>query len=352
VPAGRLAGDGSLRAAIEAGIAGRRAAALTARAGHLMAAYRSGELPGKPIIGTDEDAAAYAAYRMPATAAAAAAAIGQTRESLPGWAPASLLDLGAGTGGTAWAMVAELPSIRSVTLFEQSGEAASLGRAILAESGSEALRHAGWRPWRLAAGGGQAPAPLPTADLVTAAYLLGELSGQQHRQLVDLTMAAAPAIVFLEPGSPAGHQRILAARTRLMTGGFTVVAPCPHQSGCPLDVQADWCHFAARVQRSAVHRQAKGADLGYEDEKFSFVAAVRGPGANLPGATLPAANLPAARILRRPRQRKHLVVLSLCVQDGTAGQQVVTKRAGPDYRAARNASWGDRWETGVSSASG
>jgi ribosomal protein RSM22 (predicted rRNA methylase) len=336
VPTARLTGEGSLRAAVEAGIVGRRSA-LAARAGHLIAAYRSGKLPGKPIIATAEDAAAYAAYRMPATVAAAAAAIGQTRESLPGWAPMSLLDVGAGTGAAAWAALAELPTIRSVTLLEQSAQAADLGRAILARSGSETLRHADWRRWRLAAGGGQASPPLPAAALITASYLLGELSREQQRDLVKLAMATAPVIIFIEPGTPAGHQRILAAREQLLADGFTVAAPCPHQLACPLDVPGDWCHFAARVQRSAIHRQAKGGELGYEDEKFSFVAATR----NLDDSP------PASRIVRQPRQRKNLVFLSLCVRDGTTRQQLVAKRDGPYYRAARKAAWGDRWDTGT-----
>jgi ribosomal protein RSM22 (predicted rRNA methylase) len=337
VPTVRLSREGSLREAVEAGIAGRRPAVLTAKAGRLMSAYRSGELPGKPIIATGDDAAAYAAYRMPATVAAAVAAIAQMRESLPGWAPACLLDAGAGTGAAAWAAVDELPSIGSVTLLEQSREAISLGRVILAESGSAALRDADWRSWRLAAGGHAAP-PLPAAEFFIAGYLLGELGARQQRQLVELAMAAAPAIMLIEPGTPAGHRRILAAREQLLAGGFTVAAPCPHQLACPLDVPGDWCHFAARVQRSAMHRQAKDGKLSYEDEKFAFVAAARGLAVRLPGA----------RVVRRPQQRKNLVSFSLCVADGTAREQLITKSEGPYYRTARKAAWGDRWETGIS----
>jgi ribosomal protein RSM22 (predicted rRNA methylase) len=340
VPTVRLSREGALREAVEASIAGRRPAVLTARAGQLMAAYRSGELPGKPIIASDDDAAAYAAYRMPATVAAVAAAIARTRESLPGWAPVSLLDAGAGTGAAAWAAADELPGIRSVTLLEQSAEAISLGRAILAGSGSQALRNADWRRWRLAAAR-QAP-PLPASALVTAAYLLGELGAEQRRHLVELAMAAAPVIILVEPGTPAGHRRILAARGQLLAGGFTVAAPCPHQLACPLDVPGDWCHFAARVQRSSVHRQAKGGTLSYEDEKFAFVAAARGITGRLAGA----------RIVRRPQQRKNLVSLSLCAADGTAREQLVAKSEGPVYRAARKAAWGDRWETGTARDAG
>jgi ribosomal protein RSM22 (predicted rRNA methylase) len=129
---------------------------------------------------------------------------------------------------------------------------------------------------------------------------------------------------------------VLAARAQLLAGGFTVAAPCPHQLACPLDVPGDWCHFAARLQRSAVQRQVKDSELSYEDEKFSFVAAARGL----------AVHPVHARIVRRPQQRRHLVSLGLCGPDGAARQRLVGKSEGPDYRAARKAAWGGRWEAG------
>jgi ribosomal protein RSM22 (predicted rRNA methylase) len=121
-----------------------------------------------------------------------------------------------------------------------------------------------------------------------------------------------------------------------MAAGYVIAAPCPHQLSCPLDVAGDWCHFGARLPRSALHRQVKGADLSYEDEKFSYVAAVR-PDAGLP-------ELPAGRVVRRPQQRKGLVTLDLCARDGSSGHELVSKSKGEAYRRARKASWGDRWD--------
>jgi len=173
---------------------------------------------------------------------------------------------------------------------------------------------------------------------VTAAYILGELSSSQQDQLTALA-ARASAVLIVEPGTPDGHRRVLAARARLLAAGLTVVAPCPHQLACPVAVPGDWCHFGARVQRSARHRQAKGADLSYEDEKFSYVAAVRG-GAQPAGAgPLP----PAARVIRRPQLRKNLVLLDLCTASGTTGRQLIGKSSA-DYRRARKVSWGDGWD--------
>jgi ribosomal protein RSM22 (predicted rRNA methylase) len=326
--------SGSLQAAIEAGLAGRRVAHLAEGASTLTRAYRSGEAFETPALSSKKEAAVYAAYRMPATAAAVGAALRQARASLPDWNPASVIDLGAGTGGSAWAVGHELESVRTATLLEQSAEAIALGRTILAGANRDVLSRADWRRWVLPATAKEASSPLPGTDLAIAAYVLGELRPAQQAELVRLAAAAAPAVILIEPGSLAGHRRVLAARDQLMAAGFTVVAPCPHQLRCPLDVEGDWCHFAVRVQRSSLHRQVKGATLSYEDEKFSFVAAVRG---------MPA-QLPAARVIQRSQQRKNLVSLALCVQDGSSRTELVTKRHGDAYRLARKAAWGDGWQ--------
>ncbi|HEY2508739.1 MAG TPA: small ribosomal subunit Rsm22 family protein [Streptosporangiaceae bacterium] len=349
---------GSLAEAVEAGLAGAGQATLSAGVQRLMTAYRSGEVPDAPVMASRQDAAAYAAYRMPATAAAAAAALRQVRLALPGWAPATLLDFGAGTGSMAWAAVAELPSLESVTLLEQSAEAIRLGRAIIGQSPAEALRTARWQPWRLRAAdeagprarqparsrpSGQpgGPADLPAVDLATSAYVLGELTEPQQVSLIALTIAVAPAVLLIEPGTPAGHRRILAARAALLAAGYELAAPCPHAADCPLAAAGDWCHFAARVQRSAVHRRAKGVELSYEDEKFSYVAALR---PELRSTVAPAGLPGVARVVRRPQQRKGLVMLELCTLDGRSQRELVSKIQGEAYRRARKTSWGDRWE--------
>jgi ribosomal protein RSM22 (predicted rRNA methylase) len=378
-------GAGSLAAAIQAGLAGSGSPSLSAGVQRLMTAYRSGEVPDAPVMASKSDAAAYAAYRMPATAAATGQALRELQRSLPGWTPATLLDFGAGTGGAAWAVADQLPTVASMTLLEQSAEAIRLGQAILAAAQAPCLRMATWRSWRLAADAkpstagvtpadvatpgvatrgvptagvatpgvttadgatadgvtagvatpGVTTAGLPTADLATAAYVLGELTPAQQSTLVALAASAAPAVLFVEPGTPAGHRRILAARAQLLAAGYVVAAPCPHQLGCPLDVEGDWCHFGARLQRSAVHRQAKGVELSYEDEKYSYVAAVR-------AASLEVARS-QGRLVRRPQQRKGLVLLDLCWRDGTTRRELVSKSKGETYRRARKIAWGERW---------
>jgi ribosomal protein RSM22 (predicted rRNA methylase) len=345
---------------VQAGLAGAGLPSLSAGVQRLMTAYRSGEVPDAPVMGAKADAAAYAAYRMPATVAATGQALRALQQSLPKWAPRTLLDFGAGTGGAAWAVADQLPSVESMVLLEQSVDAIRLGQAILAAAAAPSLRSATWRTWRLPADDAMRPAGLASlgpaslgleslglappgragseaavADLATAAYVLGELSTGQQSALVALAAEAAPAVLFVEPGTPAGHRRILAARAQLLAAGFVIAAPCPHQLDCPLDVAGDWCHFGARLQRSAVHRQAKGVELSYEDEKYSYVAAVRPGGEPVAG--------PQGRVVRRPQQRKGLVMLSVCAHDGTVRRDLVSKSKGEAYRQARKISWGDSW---------
>ncbi len=333
-----LAEPSALAAAIETGLAGVSVPALTAGMQRLMAAYRFGESPARPVLATRTDVAAYAAYRMPATAAAAALALQQARLSLPRWTPATLLDFGAGTGSMAWAAAVQLPSILAMTLLEQSAEAMRLGRSILAATELPALRTARWRAWQLASG--DAPPDRSAglaADLATASYVLGELTQPQQAVLVGLAMRAAPAVLLIEPGTPAGHRRILAARAQLLAAGYLPAAPCPHEFRCPLQAADDWCHFGARLPRSGLHRQVKGAELGYEDEKFSYIAAVRPDLLGHP-------DRPPGRIVRRPQQRKGLVTLELCRSDGSASRDQISKSAGETYRRARKSSWGDGWD--------
>jgi ribosomal protein RSM22 (predicted rRNA methylase) len=319
----------SLRDCIDDALAGTTAASLTVGVERLIGTYRSGATPVTPILASADDVLAYAAYRMPATYAVVRAALQQLQLGVPDFQPRTLVDFGAGTGAVAWAAGEVWPMLHGVTLLEQSAAAIELGSRLMRGSQSVVLQAAAWEQWRLSTGadGGH-------ADVATAAYVLGELTEQQQAVLVGLLMASAPSVIVIEPGTPAGFARIIRARTALIDGGFTIVAPCPHEFTCPMLERGDWCHFAERLDRSRLHRSVKAGELSYEDEKYSYVAATREP-----------VRRPAARILRHPQLRKGLVSLELCAASGTAIEERVGKSKGPLYKASRNARWGDPWPT-------
>ena len=321
-----------LRTALAAALDGlppRRAAAGVER---LIAHYRGpGPRTGAPALRDRADAVAYAAYRMPATFEAVATALRALARRLPDWAPRRLLDLAGGTGAACWAAADVFgPALTDVTVLDQAADALRLGRD-LARGGPPALRAAQWRRQQF----GATTPELPEADLVTVSYLLGEVPETTRHALLAAAAAAGRAVVVVEPGTPQGYARVRAARQQLTAAGWRLVAPCPHGGECPITPGDDWCHFAARVARSSLHRQVKGGSLGYEDEKFSYVAAVH--------PTLAPAEPPAHRIVRRPQYRKGMVLLDLCTDDGELRRTSVTRRHGARYRAARAIGWGGDW---------
>ncbi|HZD99455.1 MAG TPA: small ribosomal subunit Rsm22 family protein [Micromonosporaceae bacterium] len=326
-----------LRTALATRLAAEPVDRMRSAVARLIDAYRSGRRAATPILAGPTEIAAYAAYRMPATYAAVRAAIGALLPTLP--APTSLADVGGGTGAAAWAVADAFPPIERITVVDQVDDALALGATLAASASAPAMRSATWQRSLL-------PAELPSADLITISYVLGELAEAAQHDLVAHAANAAAAsaaagragragvVVIVEPGTPAGYARVIAARDQLLALGHRVLAPCPHQLTCPL-AAGDWCHFAARVNRTALHRRIKDADLSYEDEKFSYVATAS-PRDGL--EALPAGD---GRVIRRPTQRKGLVTLRLCRPDGTAGDRIVTKRHGDLYRQARDTHWGD-----------
>ncbi len=166
--------------------------------------------------------------------------------------------------------------------------------------------------WRRAAL--QTPLAWPPHDLVVLSYVIGELVPETLRAVVlRAAQAAKRAIAIVEPGTPRGYHRVLAARDILIAAGFRVLAPCPHDHPCPLRGTPDWCHFAARLARSRLHRQLKGGDLGWEDEKFSYVIA--GPQALEPHPASAEPSPPPvveARVIRHPIKGTGHVTMTLC----------------------------------------
>lgn len=320
--------DRALREAIGAASAGVAGGDLTRAADALSRRYRDGAGgPQGPGRLTPIERLAYATVRLPATAAALDAVLGVLVRHT-GHTPATILDLGAGPATALWPAVSRWPDLARVTLVDRDPEMLRLGLQLWRHahppdgSGPEIVTRTG----DLVTAGND-------ADLVVAAYAIGELDEAPAARAVDgLVARASGAVVLVEPGTPAGFARIRAARNRLLARGARIVAPCPHEQACPMPA-GDWCHFAIRLDRSRAHRQAKHGALGWEDEKFAYVIAE--PSAA--GRGRPA----AARVLRRPVRGTGHVRLVLCAPAGL--QDAVVTRRDDAYRAARDVEWGDAW---------
>ncbi|MER0246182.1 small ribosomal subunit Rsm22 family protein [Streptomyces sp. HSW2009] len=324
----------SLRLALAALLDGLPPSQAAQAVERLIGTYRGRTPTSAPVLRDRSDVAAYAAYRMPATFEAVRHALGALRDAAPRWLPASHLDIGGGTGAATWATAATwADGQRTGAVYDWAEPALALGRELAADAESAALRAMRWQRRPIGAG---FTLPEP-ADLITVSYLLGELTEADRDAVVAAAAGAGQAVVVVEPGTPEGYARVLRARAQLIAAGLTVIAPCPHDLDCPITPGTNWCHFAARVSRSSLHRQVKGGSLSYEDEKFSYVVAVA------PSMAPAAGRGPAHRVVRHPQIRKGQVLLDLCTADGELRREVVTKRRGALYRSARDVAWGDTW---------
>jgi ribosomal protein RSM22 (predicted rRNA methylase) len=287
---------------------------LVAAAAKMSAGYRKGK--ASDGIATPGDAAAYAVARMPATYAACAAVFARLAEVMPDFAPASLLDVGAGTGAASWAAAVAWPGIASAILLDHNPALRTLAQKL-----APPLAHV-----KILAG--DLGADKPGADLVVASYVLAELPlASAAATARHLWESADGVLVLVEPGTPDGFARIRAARAALIEAGAHVAAPCTHDNDCPMTGD-DWCHFSQRLARSRDHMLMKGATVPFEDERYSYVAVTREKTAE------------GARILAQPLQAKPGLTFKLCDETGLRAQFVAT-RDKEEYRRVRKREWGD-----------
>jgi ribosomal protein RSM22 (predicted rRNA methylase) len=306
--------------------------------------YRSADF-SDPAVATDAERAAYLAVRFPATYAAIRRVFSEIALRAPGAQVRSLLDLGAGPGTALFAAGEVLPELESATLLEVDERWVRVGRTLAEKSSLAAVRQAQWLIQDLRSG-----FSCEEHDLAVISYVLGELGPAAGEAVVRKGWRCARQfLAIVEPGTPRGFAIVDAARSALIASGAEILAPCPHKQACPMAAAGDstparaksarsgdpgdWCHFAQRLERTAEHRQLKGGALGYEDEKFSYVIAMRR-----------SATLEGARIVRHPRRHSGHIQLELCTPAGKLESRTVPRSSKEAFRAARKAEWGDLWE--------
>ncbi len=317
----------ALAEAVRESASGQDSAALKRSSTRISDHYRA-EGRSIDVVSRSTDAVAYALSRMPATFAAVASVFEEVRARAPGFSPDRLLDIGAGPGTATWAAAEVFPELQSARLVDRSRDFLRLARQLGSNVPHLSLEF------------DEADALFSTrtsaADAsdryaaVAAAYLLTEFDDATLLRVAEgLWARTAGVLVIVEPGRPRDYQRLMLVRERLVGLGGDVLAPCPHNRPCPL-VAPDWCHFSQRLPRSKDHMRLKGASLGYEDEKFSYLVVARpGIGASASG-----------RVIKPTAENKFSVTLELCAEAGLE-QRVVPSRDRPAFKAAKKLAWGD-----------
>jgi len=314
----------ALRAAVEALAAEFPGRELATASAAMSADYRAGRGTrfSRPV-----DLAAYAVTRLPATFAAARAALTEAAARTD-FAPASLIDLGCGPGSAAWAAVEAFPTLAGAELVDSHAGMLATGQR-LAAGAPPALAGAAWTTLAI----DDALKRPATADIVVASYAFNELPAERLRASgAALARLSRGLVVIVEPGSMAGFAAVRALRDALIAAGWSILAPCPGDGACPIKAP-DWCHFSQRLPRLRAHRAAKGAEVPFEDEPYSYVAAAA------PGIAVRPA---AARILRPPQATKPATRFRLCTPSGIIDEQVAT-RDRDRTRLTRKCGWGDEF---------
>jgi ribosomal protein RSM22 (predicted rRNA methylase) len=316
-----------LKAGLERLLHGMPRKAIAERAAAQSRIYRGGG--GSHRIVTEADVLAYAFIRLPATYAAAAAVFNAICETLPTSQPRTMLDVGAGPGTAAFAAVQAFKALADIRLIDANPFLRDLALSLMAEADSEALRQVVDRQSYRQGDALMLLAEAQPADLVVTSYAAGELADSELARFTQMLWAAtAGALVIIEPGTPAGYGRILRMRAELIAAGARVAAPCPHERECPLR-PPDWCHFAQRLPRSRDHLHIKGAEVPFEDEKFSYVVLSRGQPQSID-----------ARVVAPPKIAKGAITAKLCT-DGGVVTDIAARRDPDAYRRRKSWRWGD-----------
>lgn len=279
---------------------------LTLAAKKLSDRYRRG-LPSS--FETDVDRLAYLCTRLPATYAVIKRVFQERETPLT-----SVVDFGAGLGTSLWA----LPEATSIHLIERDSGLIALGKSLSNEGTWEARDFTTLEE-------------IPSAQVYLFSYSLTEIDPKLYPSLIEkFFQSVEEEIIIIEPGTPAGFQRILALRSLFLKLGAHLIAPCPHHASCPME-GGNWCHFSERLPRTPWHRLLKKGEKGYEDEKYSYLIVSKKPFENCQRKK---------RILRIPDKRRGHILFELCTEEGIQ-KKIISKKEKENYKTSKKLKWGD-----------
>jgi ribosomal protein RSM22 (predicted rRNA methylase) len=282
--------------------------------------YRKNDGKGKRLLTNELEAVSYVISRMPATYAAVYSVFKQILVNYDEKIT-SLLDVGAGTGAGTWA-VNEIENMSQITCLEREKSMSNIGKKLMKNT---VLDNVQWKSYDILQ-----DEIVEKADIVLTSYMINELPEQEREKAVlKLWQATDKLMVVIEPGTPEGFKNILNIRNLIKEQGGYIVAPCCCNGECPIK-ENDWCAFYARVARSSIHRQAKGGNLGYEDEKFSYIAFSKTP-----------VEITGERILRHPQINSGFVKVKLCTADGIQ-EKTYSKKDGEIYKKIKKLDAGEK----------
>ena len=267
----------------------------------------------------------------------------------PGDGPALLLDAGSGPLTVPLALWLARPEWRhariEVLALDSAAQPLELGRALFAAWGdvlgepawpvrlahgpleslaarARPLLHAGGRPWLVTAanvlnevrpgrgarrgrqaegedGAGDGPDQLEEKlDRLLGAWAPLLAPGAPVTE--DGAAAAAPALLFVEPGTRLGGSTLMRLRELALAGGLTALAPCTADTPCPL-MRGAWCHFTFSPAGAPRWLAELSAAAGLAKRSLSLSPLLLRAGPEKESGAKPRpASAPEARVLSSP----------------------------------------------------
>ena len=296
--------------------------ALQKAAEALSLRYRTRQNQNISFIQTNEEALAYLSIRFPATYAVSKAIYQRflmQEEAEVG----SFLDIGSGAFSSFFAAHECFSQIDRAYFIEKDLRLLEMGKKLLKEVAEDVKPDFRCEDFTKVK-------EFPSADLVVFSYSIGEVVEASYKELLSKAVKATQKyILIVEPGTPYGFERILKIREELLSLGLYVVAPCPHAFSCPIP-EKKWCHFSERLPRTALHKFLKGGDVGYEDEKYSYLLFSKELAKPYWG-----------RITSHLDKKKGFLNFEVCQSDGQLVHQKVLKRNEDSFALCKKLDWGD-----------
>lgn len=285
---------------------------------HLRHQYKNAS--SSSFMQSEEDYLVYLQTRMPATYAVLLTILRELQSlSLD---IQSVLDLGAGPGVSLWALRESGLPLSTITLVEADQKFIDYGQKLVPPKAF---------PFQyLWQGGDMRKIAFRHHDMVMMSYSLGELNKREQEDLIKKAWKSTnKCLILIEPGTPKGFNRISHWRQMLIEKNAYIAAPCGHQGQCPLKEQKNWCHFSVKLHRSKQHQYLKDATLGYEEEKYSYLIALKEE-----------KPISSSRVIFPPLRRSGHIILDVCTEDGIRRKNI-SKKDRLTYKEMRRVSWGD-----------
>lgn len=276
--------------------------------------YRENDRSGKSLLNKENEAIAYAISRMPATFGAVSSAI-ENVNKIYNLDIKKIADFGAGTG-TASIAVNEMENVEKINCFEREDAMIKVGKQIFKEYNDLELKTE-WKKFDITKQNIE-----DKFDLVIASYMINEVKEENFEEVINkMWNSTEKVLIIIEPGTVQGYRNIMKAKEILINNEAKIIAPCMSEK-CKLSKE-DWCNFSCRVQRSKIHKETKGGEAPYEDEKYMYIAVGKEKVANN-----------KSRVIRHPLIYSGYVKLKLCTREGIK-EETVTKKDKEKFRIAR-----------------